>query len=215
MNLQIKSFFKELDKLQKLHGDKNLRAICGAGCVNNPKYFFLLMNPTARNVSAFSGWKGIRASWLGTKNIWKLIFQLSLLSEKTYRKTQSLKPSQWDKDFSLKLYRELAKNKVYLTSLAKCTQKDARPLPNTVFKAYLEQTRNEIYKTGPKYVISFGNQVSSIFLGKNVKVSDYQKKSETVIINSKVFRVFPTFYPVGQGLRNMRLAVKRIKSIKP
>lgn len=214
MNLQIKSFFKELDKLQKLYGDRNLFPIYGAGCVNNPKYFFLLMNPTARNVSAFSGWKGIRAPWLGTKNIWKLIFQFGLLSEKTFKKTQSLKPNQWDNDFSLKLYQELAKNKVYLTSLAKCTQEDARPLPNKIFREYLEQTKQEVYKTKAQYIISFGNQVSSIFLGKNVKVSDYQNRSEKIIINNKAFRVYPTYYPVGQGLRNMKLAVKRIKSIK-
>ena len=213
MNLQIKSFFKELNKLQKLHGDPGLFPICGAGCTKNPKYFFLLMNPTARNVSAFSGWKGIRAPWLGTKNIWKLLFKLNLLSGKTYKKTQSLKPSQWDNDFSTRLYQELAKNKVYLTSLAKCTQKDARPLPNRVFKEYFKQTRNEIYKTKPKCVISFGNQVSSIFLGKNVKVSDYQSSSEKIIINNRAFQVFPTYYPVGQGLRNMKLAIKRIKSI--
>ena len=214
MNLQIKSFFKELDKLHKRHGDKGLFPIYGAGCVNNPKYFFLLMNPTARNVSAFPKWKGIRAPWLGTKNIWKLVFQLGLLSEKTFNKTQFLKPSQWDNDFSLKLYQELAKNKVYLTSLAKCTQKDARPLPNRVFKEYLKQTQKEIHKTKPKCVICFGNQVSSIFLGKNVKVSDYKNKSEKIIIDKRVFRVFPTYYPVGQGLRNIKLAVKRIKSIR-
>ncbi len=195
MNLQIKSFFRELNKLQELHGDLNLFPIYGAGCLNSPKYFFLFMNPTARNISAFPGWKGIRAPWLGTKNIWKFIFQLGLLSEKTFNRTQFLKPSQWDNDFSLKLYQEIAGNRVYLTSLAKCTQKDARPLPDKVFKAYLKQTKNEIYKIRPKYVVSFDNQVSSIFLGKNVKVSDYQSRSEKTIINNRAFWVFPTFYP--------------------
>lgn len=214
MNLQIKSFFKELDKLQKLYGDKSLSAIYGAGCVNNPKYFFLLMNPTARNVSVFSDWKGIRAPWLGTKNIWKLLLGLNLIFQKTFGATQSLKASEWTPGFSKKLYQELAKNKVYLTSLAKCTQKDARPLPNKVFKEYLRQTRDEICKTKPESVISFGNQVSSILLGKNIRVSEYTNKSEKIIINNMAFRVYPAYYPVGQGLRNMKLAVKRIKSIK-
>lgn len=214
MTLQIKSFFKKLNQLQKIHGDKKLFPIYGAGCVNNPKYFFLLMNPTARNVSCFVGWRGIRAPWLGTKNIWKLVFKLGLLSQKTFLKTQSLKPDEWDKDFSLKLYQELAKNKLYLTSLAKCTQKDARPLKNKVFKEYLGQTKQEIFKTNPKFVVAFGNQVSSILLGKSVKISDYEKTSEQIIIKSKAFKVIPTYYPVGQGMRNMKLAVKRIKSLK-
>lgn len=214
MKLQVKSFSKELDRLQKIYGDPGFLAIYGAGCIKNPKLFFLLMNPTGKNISAQKSWSGLRMPWLGTKNIWKLLFKLDLLSKETFEKTQKLKMDEWTSKFSIELYRELAKNKVYLTSLGKCTQKDARPLPNKVFQAYLLQTLREIKKVNPQYIISFGNQVSSIILNKLIRVSDYSKKSEVIFIQSKKFLVFPTFYPVGQGLRNMDKAVKRIKKLR-
>jgi hypothetical protein len=56
--------------------------------------------------------------------------------------------------------------------------------------------------------------VSSILLWKNIKVSDYVgDKYETLIIGKKKYKVYPTFYPVGQGTRNMPLAIERIKKI--
>jgi len=49
----------------------------------------------------------------------------------------------------------------------------------------------------PKKIICFGNQVSSILLGKNIKVSDYQKdEHEEINIKNKTYKIYPSFYPV-------------------
>ena len=74
----------------------------------------------------------------------------------------------------------------------------------------------EILLINPKKIITFGNQVSSILLGKPVKVGNYDKKSsgELLRINDKKFFVYPTYYPVGQGIRNMNLAISRIEEIR-
>jgi hypothetical protein len=59
--LQIEHLKKDIDKLQKIYGNSELNAIYGAGCIHNPKILFLFMNPTARNISAFLEWRGLRA----------------------------------------------------------------------------------------------------------------------------------------------------------
>jgi len=66
--------------------------------------------------------------------------------------------------------------KVFITNLGKCTQIDARPLPDKVFKEYLELMEKEISIVNPKVIILFGNQVSSIVLNEKISVSQCRKK---------------------------------------
>ena len=74
--MQIKSLHKKIDLLQLLYGDSSLQAIYGAGCINKPKIMFIFMNPTARNITADKNWRGLRAPWLGTKNVWGIFYKL-------------------------------------------------------------------------------------------------------------------------------------------
>jgi DNA polymerase len=125
-----------------------------------------------------------------------------------------MKANDWTEKFAEKLYEELAAKKVYITNLAKCTQIDARPLKDNVFKDYLAYTLKELVLLEPKHIITFGNQVSSILLDKAIKVSEYPPgKYEKLSIKNKVYKVYPTFYPVGQGTRNMPQAIKNIQKI--
>ena len=167
--LQLDHLKKDADRLQNLYGNPKLNAIYGTGCVQNPKLLFLFMNPTARNISSFPEWDGLRAPWLGTKNIWKLLYSLKILDDTIFQKTQEGPRDIWTKDFAFNLYNELSKKSVYITNLAKCTQDDARSLKDKIFEAYLLITLEEIYAINPVMVISFGNQVSSILLGKKIR----------------------------------------------
>jgi len=205
----------EFDRMQLIYGEKSLRSIYGAGQVINPKFCFVFMNPTGRNVSASPAWKGMRAPWIGTKQVWKLFVTTKLLSENIYEQITSLKPTDWTPDFAKTVYEDLAEHSVYLTNLAKCTQLDARPLPNQVFKEYRESLLREIESVKPLYVVTLGNQVSSIVLqrvisvGINTSVDDPQ----TVVTRNSTFNVYPVHYPVGQGLRNMPLSVRKISML--
>ena len=95
----------------------------------------------------------------------------------------------------------------------KATQIDARSLPDSIFREYLGIFHQEIETIKPKVIITFGNQVSSILLDKKIKVSEYRKKFETLNINGKTYKVFPVYYPVGQGMRNISIAKEDIKWI--
>jgi hypothetical protein len=45
-------------------------------------------------------------------------------------------------------------------------------------------------------------------------MSNYaKKKKEKLVIKNKEFDVYPVYYPVGQGMRNIKKAVSRIKTI--
>jgi DNA polymerase len=211
--LQIEELHKDFDILQNIHGAKELNSIYGAGCISNPDICFVFMNPTGKNIASSKLWCGIKAQWLGTKNIWKLFNSIDLLNNDIYKQITKMKPDEWTCDFSTKLYENIHQNKIYITNLGKCTQIDAKPLSNKVFKEYLYLLEKEIDILKPKIIISFGNQVSSILLGKSISVSNCRKKYYNKIINENEYKVYPVFYPVGQGMRNINIAIDDIKEI--
>jgi len=212
--MQIANLNNKFDKLQKKYGDIALDCICGAGCILKPDICFVFMNPTARNVSADKNWTGLKAPWIGTKNVWKLFMSTNLLSNDLYEKTKRMKLSDWDYDFAQNLYKEISSNKIYITNLSKATQKDARHLSDDVFKEYLRLMKEELSILNPKIVISFGNQVSSILLNKNINVSKYRKQMVSLYVDRKEYKIYPVYYPVGQGMRNINKAIEDIKWIQ-
>ncbi len=212
--LQLDYLKKDVDRLQKMYGNPKLNAIYGTGCIYNPKILFLFINPTAKNISSSPTWRGLKAPWIGTKNIWKLFNSLGIINDLIFEKIQSGSNDTWTYDFAFSVYGELNKKSVYVTNLAKCTQDDARALKNKIFKDYLKNTLEEICAINPSKIISFGNQASSILLSKNIKVSDYDKDSkETLRLRERIFDVYPVYYPIGQGMRNINKAINRINYI--
>ncbi len=211
--MQIEQLFSGFDKLQQKHGCKNLSTIYGAGQIKNPKIVFVFMNPTGRNVASNKEWKGLRAPWIGTKNIWKLFYLLGFLKESLFTQISVKKSSEWTPKFAEQVYRNICDDSIYITNLSKATQIDARHLNNAVFKDYLDLFKEEINILQPKIIISFGNQVSSIILNKNINVSKCRRKFELLNINNKDIKIFPVYYPIGQGLRNITLAKEDISWI--
>lgn len=174
--MKINDLKKDYDKLQEKYGAKELTSIYNGGCEKNPKVCFIFMNPTGRNIASTKEWKGRRSPWIGTKNIWKLFFNVNLLDKEIFNEIQEKKPKEWDEEFAEKVYKEVEDKKYFITNLGKCTQVDARPLSNSVYKEYLELLYKEIEIINPDKIITFGNQVSSIFLEENICVSKCRKR---------------------------------------
>ena len=65
----------------------------------------------------------------------------------------------------------------------------------------------------PKIIITFGNQVSSIFLNEKITVSTCRKKYYEREIHHIQYKVFPVFYPVGNGIFNIEKAIEDIKFV--
>ena len=211
--MKIEDLKKEYDKLQLKYGVKELDPIYNGGCENNPDICFVFMNPTGRNVASLKTWTGRKSPWIGTKNIWKLFKEVGLLSENIYKDIQSKKPKDWDYEFSDYVYEELTNNKIFITNLGKCTQIDARPLSDEVLKKYLELLFKEIDIIKPKVIITFGNQVSSIILNKKISVSENRKVCHELVVGKNKYKVYPVYYPVGNGIFNINKSIEDIKWI--
>lgn len=209
--MQITSLHPEFDKLQRKHGSPKLDSVYGCGCISNPDVCFVFMNPTGKNVASNKAWTGLKAPWLGTKNTWKLFNSVGVLSDKTLTDILAKKSADWDYDFATAVYCEIKNNGVYVTNLGKCTKDDASHINDSVFKEYLELLEQEIATVNPKKIITFGNQVSSLFLGQPISVSQFRKTTVMKNINGHDYTVYPVYYPVGQGMRNMPIAIEDIK----
>lgn len=211
--MKIDELKKAYDKMQLKYGDKNLDSIYNGGCEKNPNICFVFMNPTGKNIASEKSWKGRKSPWLGTKNVWKLFYSVNLLSKDTFDQIMKKKPKEWNYQFCDYVYDEISKNKIFITNLGKCTQIDARPLSNDVLKKYLKLLRKEIDIINPKVIITFGNQVSSIILNKKISVSENRKIFHEIKIKNNKYKVYPVYYPVGNGIFNIDKSIEDIKWI--
>lgn len=124
----------EYDKLQSKYGAEELDSIYNGGYSNNPDICFVFMNPTGRNIAFSKEWKGLKSPWIGTKNVWDLFYELALIDTNIYNEIKNKKGKDWTEEFADRVYESVKKHKYFITNLAKCTQVDARVLPDMVFK---------------------------------------------------------------------------------
>ena len=211
--MRLSDLNTEYDKLQLLYGAKELCSIYNGGCTTNPDICFVFMNPTGRNIASDPNWKGRRSPWIGTKNIWKLFYRIGLFDEDIYTDILSKRPQDWDEEFADKVYKNVEKHKCFITNLGKCTQIDARVLPNSVYTEYLDLLCKEIEIINPKVIIAFGNQVSSIILKKTISVSQCRKQYYNIAIGKQDYKLYPVYYPVGNGMMNIEKAIEDLRDI--
>ncbi len=211
--MNIKDLNVEYDKLQLEYGEPTLSSIYNGGCEKNPDVCFVFMNPTGKNIASTKEWKGRRSPWIGTKNIWKLFYRIGIINRDLFDNIKSKKACEWTEEFADLVYKEIENKKVFITNLGKCTQIDARPLPDRVLKEYLELLYKEIEIINPKKIIVFGNQVSSIFLNKKICVKSVRRQEFKMKIGDKEYPVYSVFYPIGNGMRNIDLAVEDLNYI--
>lgn len=211
--MNIKDLNVEYDKLQLEYGEPTLYSIYNGGCEKNPDVCFVFMNPTGKNIASTKEWKGRRSPWIGTKNIWKLFYRIGIINRDLFDNIKSKKACEWTEEFADLVYKEIENKKVFITNLGKCTQIDARPLPDRVLKEYLELLYKEIEIINPKKIIVFGNQVSSIFLNKKICVKSVRRQEFKMKIGDKEYPVYSVFYPIGNGMRNIDLAVEDLNYI--
>ena len=212
--MKLDDLKSEYDKLQEKYGAKELDSIYNGGCIENPDFCFVFMNPTGRNIASSKEWKGRKSPWIGTKNIWDLFYRLNLMDEEIYKLIKFIKPNEWTEEFADVVYNDVEKHKYFITNLGKCTQIDARTLPNNVYEEYLELLKKEIEIINPKVIILLGNQVSSIVLKEKISVSECRKKLFERDINGKTYKFYSVYYPVGNGRINIDKSIEDIRYIQ-
>lgn len=211
--MKLEDLKAEYDKLQMKYGAKELDSIYNGGMEENPDVCFVFMNPTGRNIASSKKWNGIKSPWIGTKNIWDLFYEVGILDKEIYDNIKRKKGNEWTEDFANIVYDNVKKHKYFITNLGKCTQVDARPLPDSVYKEYLTLFKKEIEIIKPKKIVLFGNQVSSIVLDEKISVSQCRKKLFQKEINGNNYDFYSVFYPVGNGRFNIDKSIEDIKWI--
>lgn len=211
--MELEDLKIKYDRLQKKYGAKELNSIYNGGCTTNPDICFVFMNPTGRNIASNKEWKGLKSPWIGTKNIWDLFVSLDLIDKEIYDKIKRIKGKDWTPKFAEEVYDNVKKHKYFITNLGKCTQIDARPLPDSVYKEYLNLLKKEFNIINPKIIILFGNQVSSIVLNEKISVSEVRKKCFTKKINGIIYKFYSVYYPIGNGRFNIDKSIEDIKWI--
>lgn len=212
--MDLEDLKNEYEIMQQQYGDKNLKSINFGGCETNPDICFVFMNPTSKNIASDPSWEGIRAPWIGTKNIWNLFEAINMFDTDIYNEIKNKKAKDWNKEFAESVYNEVKRNKIFITNLGKCTQIDARPIQNSVYEEYLNLLEKEIEIVNPKVIVLFGNQVSTVFLKEKISVSQCRKKEYIKNINGKEYKCYPIFYPVGNGRFNIDKSIEDILWVK-
>lgn len=136
-----------------------------------------------------------------------------MLEEDLYLEIINKKSSEWDYKFSDLVYNSVDANKYFITNLGKCTQLDARPLSDEILEKYKKLLLKEIDIIKPKVIITFGNQVSSIVLDKKISVSTCRKNYYEKKIGKNIYKIFPVYYPVGNGIFNIDKSIEDINWI--
>ena len=211
--MKLKDLQKHYNKLQLEYVSPDLDSIYNGGCEDNPDICFVFMNPTGRNIASKKSWHGLKSPWIGTKNIWDLFYALDLVDEKIYQTIKKMPGPSWTEEFAAEVYANVTKHKVFITNLGKCTQVDARPLPDRVYKEYLDLLLKEIEIVNPKVIILFGNQVSSIVLNEKISVSAARKEKHSLKIKNKNYKAYPVYYPIGNGRFNIDKSIEDINWI--
>ena len=101
--MELENLKKEYEKMQQIYRDKTLKSINFGGCSKNPDICFVFMNPTSKNIASNPLWNGIRAPWIGTKNIWDLFVATNLFDINIYNEIKSKKTNEWNKEFADKV----------------------------------------------------------------------------------------------------------------
>lgn len=209
----MEKLIKKYDALQDVYGSKELNSVYGAGCDKNAKVVMVFMNPTKRNIATNKSWNGLKAQFLGTKQLWDFITKCGMFSIELNNQIQSMKPAEWTPEFCEKVYNEVARQGLWITNLAKCTQDDARPLPDEVFIKYKDLLKEEIGFVNPQKIFFFGNQVASIMLDEKITVSTARQKKFELNIDGKIYDSYAIYYPLGNGRFNQPKAIEDIKQI--
>ncbi len=209
----MQNIIEQYNKLQNKYGSSNLNSVYGYGKLNNAKIALVFMNPTKRNIATDKAWTGLKAQWLGTKQVWDFLTQCNLFSPELNKEIKSKRPKDWTPEFCVKVYNEVEKQGLWITNLAKCTQEDARPLPDDIFLKYKDLLKQELNLVNPQKIFFLGNQVASIMLDQPIFVSKARKQKFLCNIADKQVESYAIFYPVGNGRFNQPKAIEDIKQI--
>jgi hypothetical protein len=81
---------KLFDSCPRCASESNpLQHVYGGGATRNPKYCFVLINPTHLNISTHPEYRGPRFPFIGVRQFWRILHRAGLLSADVIRVVES------------------------------------------------------------------------------------------------------------------------------
>lgn len=80
-----------------------------------------------------------------------------LIEQRCVQQHTAAKAKSVDRGVADMVYSNVSKHRVFITNLGKCTQVDARPLPDSIYLEYLKLLRQEINIVRPTVYYPVGN----------------------------------------------------------
>ena len=198
--------------------ENELVPIVGNGKLYKPRFMFVFINPTYRNISADRKWKGPRFPFVGTRQVWRVFHKAGLFDDKLIEYINENKV--WDVRFTKKVLAFLKHKGFYLTNVVKWTGKDSGLPDSKKIKLFLPVIEEEIRLVQPEYIVTFGLIPFEQLAKRKIRLGEYYsevledrriKYFGTKIGGTKT-KIIPCYFPIGRG--NPKRAVEILKMLE-
>lgn len=214
--MTLLQLFEEVRSIHDTHyPTHDLCPIMGGGCIDKPRYMFVFINPTIRNVSTDSDWTGQRLPFIGTKHIWRIFNRAGHFPDNLLGEIESR--SEWEPEFAGKVYSVLEEQGFYFTNVVKWAGSNA-DLPNSeMIRIFSPLLLKEIAIVKPANIVTFGAIPYRAITGRNIVLGEYYDRvigqgsleREVFEVDNHQTNLVPCYFPIGRG--NPRRAVEVLR----
>jgi len=208
---RLEKLYRRVDrcKLCKAAGNK-LHHIHGFGA-GRPRWMLVLVNPTYRNLSSSTEYRGPRFPFIGVRQFWRVLADGGLIDKNTASDLPLR--SAWTARHTKQLQQELIRNDLFLTNLVKCCYQHSEYPKSRVLENQLPFLAEEIRIVKPKKIVAFGGLVYKVLTARSIKLSEYWTSAhsggEVERISGLSVDVLPCYFPIGRGKPHMAAKVLR------
>lgn len=199
-NTKLQKLYQAVDRCKFCKAENNqLQHIHGYGAMN-PKLMLILINPTYRNLSSDSGYRGDRFPFIGVRQFWKVLASGRLIDHKIGFNLPTR--TEWDNRHTEQIKKELIKNRLFLTNIVKCCYNHSAYPDKSIIEDQLKLLAEEIRIVKPKKIVAFGGLVYKTLMGKSIKLVDYWNGSQERVaeaVSGLDIPVMPCYFPIGRG----------------
>ncbi|MBI4121514.1 MAG: hypothetical protein HY470_00970 [Candidatus Ryanbacteria bacterium] len=203
---QLKKFFQKVERCASCKAAKNpLRHVFGGGQYNRPKYFFLFINPTHKNLSTDPKYKGrARFPFIGVRHFYRELSRAGFVEPKI---VADFYKRGWRLGDELRVARSLARSGVYMSNFVKCARPDPTNPSLTLMRKHLPLLAEELSIVKPKFIVTFGLPPLKVLTGTAARMRDILEALRrrryaprvSVPLGGRTYPVLPCYYLLGHG----------------
>ena len=203
--MQLVRLWQQVEEINKKHfPDNTLVPIVGNGKTTKPKFMFVFINPTKKNISADRNWQGPRFPFIGTKQVWRIFHRAGLFDDALMA---HIEKKAWTPAFTDTVLEFLKAQEFYFTNIVKWTGHDATLPDAKKIELFLPLLKEEIKLVQPQYIVTFGLIPFERLTDTKIKLGEYyttavaQQKLTPypLAVNGVQTQVIPCYFPIGRG----------------